>query len=595
MKWAVGLTVSILLLAITFTIIFGQKRQSKFNKNHINTFVLLIIGVFLSIFVCFLPFYSDIMETRDYSILKIIMLSIHNTFQVFTLDADHSIISEGIDCENSFLASIYSGYISVMFVVAPFLTFSVILSFFKNFISYIRFLLSFNREIYVFSELNEESLCLGNDIKRNHKKATIVYTDVFENNNEESYELCERAKTINSLCFKKDIAKINYRLHSQKTQLSFFIIGSDETENIEQSLNIVEKYKNRKNTRLYLFSTRRESEFLFQKLDSGEVKVRRINEVKSLIYHNLYTCGRQLFETATELTNGVKIISAVIVGLGKHGIEMLKALAWYCQMDGYRLIIHAFDNSSNAKDRLAAICPDLLSDKYNGKMQQGEAEYTINIFDSSDFETKSFADKVSTITNPNYVFVAIGSDEDNIRAAIDLRMQFERNGYQPLIQAVVCNANESKALKGASNFRNQPYKIDLIGDNETRLSEKVIINSELEKQALELHKKRYDEEDFWKYEYNYSSSLASVIHLRARIECQVPGAEKSLSELSENERIKLEIIEHRRWNAYMRSEGYILTEGSRNDLGKMHPNLVSYYDLDEGIRRIDSLVGTRSS
>ena len=57
------------------------------------------------------------------------------------------------------------------------------------------------------------------------------------------------------------------------------------------------------------------------------------------------------------------------------------------------------------------------------------------------------------------------------------------------------------------------------------------------------------------------------------------------------------MLEHRRWNAYMRSEGYIYSgspkKSSRNDLGKMHNDLVCYAGLDEEEKRKDSRVGTR--
>ena len=48
---------------------------------------------------------------------------------------------------------------------------------------------------------------------------------------------------------------------------------------------------------------------------------------------------------------------------------------------------------------------------------------------------------------------------------------------------------------------------------------------------------------------------------------------------------KLVTLEHRRWNAYMRSEGYIYSGSrdreSRNDLAKMHPDLVSLDKLNK--------------
>ena len=122
------------------------------------------------------------------------------------------------------------------------------------------------------------------------------------------------------------------------------------------------------------------------------------------------------------------------------------------------------------------------------------------------------------------------------------------------------------------------------------------MGSELEKLALERHLKWGQEEEFWQYEYNYRSSMASAIHMKARIACAVPGADKEESQISETERDIIEKLEHRRWNAYMRSDGYIYSgspdKSSRNDLAKMHHNLVDFDVLTEEDKRKDSAIAT---
>ena len=74
------------------------------------------------------------------------------------------------------------------------------------------------------------------------------------------------------------------------------------------------------------------------------------------------------------------------------------------------------------------------------------------------------------------------------------------------------------------------------------------------------------------------------------------GADKREEELTLQERDIIETLEHRRWNAYMRAEGYVYSgskeSSSRNDLGKMHHNLIRYADLTEEDKRKDSRVGS---
>jgi hypothetical protein len=192
--------------------------------------------------------------------------------------------------------------------------------------------------------------------------------------------------------------------------------------------------------------------------------------------------------------------------------------------------------------------------------------------------------------------VALGSDDANINAAVRLRMLFERVGTHPVIHAIVYNSQQRKALTGIRNYRGQAYDITFIGDLESSFTEKVIIDSELEADALRRHLKWGAEEEFWTYEYNYRSSVASAIHMRARIHCKIPGADKTEEMLTEQERDGIEVLEHRRWNAYMRSEGYVFSgstdKKSRNDLAKMHHDLVNFADLSEEEKRKDSSVGT---
>ena len=237
-----------------------------------------------------------------------------------------------------------------------------------------------------------------------------------------------------------------------------------------------------------------------------------------------------------------------------------------------------------------------MDDRYNGVRIPGEAEYTIRIHSGIDVTTKTFADEITRLTDATYVFVSLGSDERNIRTAVDLRMTFERMRIRPVVQTIVFDPGEKAALQGVTNYRGQTYDIEFLGDLTTSYSEAVIMNSELEADALRRHLRWGREEEFWQYEYNYNSSVASALHLKARIACGVPGAEKREEELTDEQRKTIEMLEHRRWNAYMRSEGYVYSgsqeKSSRNDLAKMHHDLVDYSSLSEEDKRKDSRVGT---
>lgn len=100
---------------------------------------------------------------------------------------------------------------------------------------------------------------------------------------------------------------------------------------------------------------------------------------------------------------------------------------------------------------------------------------------------------------------------------------------------------------------------------------------------MKRHLKWGDEDEFRRYDYNCRSSVASAIHRKMKVLCGIPGIEKEPEARTEEERQALRILEHRRWNAYMRSEGYVYggtTEKTgRNDLAKTHNCLVPFSQL----------------
>ena len=103
----------------------------------------------------------------------------------------------------------YTTLFSILFVLAPILTFGFVLSFFKNISAYKRYITHYNSDVFIFSELNEKSLALAKSLHKNDgKNRFFVFTDVFEKEEEQSYELVEKAKELGAVCFKKDIVFI---------------------------------------------------------------------------------------------------------------------------------------------------------------------------------------------------------------------------------------------------------------------------------------------------------------------------------------------------------------------------------------------------
>lgn len=591
MSWVIYAIVALFILTLSafLAIALSLKRTGRLVK----PFGIIFAGTFISTFILLLPVYREICAETDARVAKAILFSFQGAFQVFTVDADTSMILEYVS------DSYYSLILSVLFVIAPTLTFGFVLSLFRGILSGLRFALSRYRDMYVFSELNEKSIALAGDIRKNHLRAAIVFTGVYEKDDDDYYEFLEKAHKIRAICFKKDIVDLNLRAHSSSKPLYLFAINRKEAESMTSSLKLINKCKSENKsgkshaeTVLYTFTTGAESEILLDHTDGTAVRVRRINEVQSLINRLLYTQGVELFDDVCEpeTEGGNRKIHAVVVGLGKHGIEMVKALSWYCQMDGYDLEIDAFDMDELAGQKFMMSCPELVAaenDEERRKRGGDAPEYNIKIHSGIDVRTKSFADTVGKMKDITYAFVAIGVDEGNVRIASELRTIFARMGIKPKLRTVVYNSDEVRALRAAKSDDEGAYNIEFIGDIETSYSEDVIMNSKLEEDALNCHRAYAKgdvevEKKFWQYEYFYRSSVALAIHIVARKHCGIPGADKPISACNEEEKNTIIDLEQRRWNAYMRAEGYVY--GSRkSDVGKMHSDIVKpmYLQSDE--------------
>ncbi len=570
---------AILLGSIAFSFVLSRIRYK--SGRIVTPFNVLFVGVILSALTLFLPVYITTFRTTNAGAFEAVFVSIHKMIRLFTGDGDFDFIT-GVIGENSpEMFSAYSKLFSILLVAAPILTFGFVLSFIKNLTENLNYLKNFFCSAFVFSSLNEKSLALATDIKKK-KFRVVVFTNISANDS----ALYERAREIGAICFKRDIFESNFALHWHFSNISFFAIDQDQSANLLTALRLIERYKNRKRTKLYVFSSLTEAEMaLSGKCAETAIEIHRINEVQSLILRNLYDFGyEKIFKSAKADTDGINKINALIVGMGQHGTEMVKALSWFCQMDGYKAEINCFDIDKDCEEKFVLLCPELMDKKYNGKFDlAGETQYKITLHSAINAQTKTFEDTVKSLPQPTYIFVALGKDELNVSVAVKLRALFAKDGIYPQIQAVIYDDEKKNALAGVKNYSGQSYDIDFIGDIESSYSEKVILISDLESEALARHKQWGEEKTFWQFNYNYKSSVASAIHRKMKILCGIKGIEKLPEDRDDNERLAIRVLEHRRWNAYMRSEGYTysgsIEKSTRNDLAKQHNCLVAFDEL----------------
>jgi hypothetical protein len=504
--------------------------------------------------------------------VKTILVSTYNALQVFSLDGSFDRYEPMPSTAAGWLQNAFPVWTSILHILAPILTFGIALLLFKNLLAYIGFLLGYSKDTFVFTALNERSVILAESIREKYPKALLVFTNI-----KNSSDFADRRSAINALQFNKNIRDVKFKHHSKNAVMYFFLIDDDENINEQDAPALIPSFKGKTNVRVYLFSERVESDMLLQSLydKCGDAKLFRIDETQSLIYNYLYE--NPIFKSAVTM-NDEKVISVVIIGLDKLGVEILKALSWCGQMNGYKLIINAFDESPHAESRLRASCPELIM--RSGIQEKGEAYYEIIIHNEIDYRSSEFLEAVRGIGPITHIFVTTGNDEQNIDVSMNIHIILEQNKCLPSICVCVCNPHKAALLReNCLSYKNKKFNISVFGDLKSCYSGSRIMYSELEQKALERHKKWGGAEiDFYTSEYNYRSSIAWVIRKTWRDVCGIDKAERAE-------------LEHKAWNAYMRSIGYSYSgstdKTTRNDRARLHHDLVTFDKLSEEEKRKD--------
>ena len=142
-----GVSVGI-LLAAGFIALFLRFFYRK-NTRVLTPLNVLLGGVLLAAVVLFWPAYFR-KEQADW--LRTLCLSVYSSFRLFAADGDYEIIAENIMTDTNVF---YLVYTTLLMVLAPVLTFSVVLSFFRNASATLRLWCNFGSDLCVFSHLNE--------------------------------------------------------------------------------------------------------------------------------------------------------------------------------------------------------------------------------------------------------------------------------------------------------------------------------------------------------------------------------------------------------------------------------------------------------
>lgn len=617
------LAAALLIFTLVFALIWALLVDRK-KKKIVTTIRILFAGTFLAALAHYIPIFVYRLAAGGGNVLwfDVLLNSIQYSIKLFTFGGDIMWIAAESDTlfANAEVASFALFIGSVFYLIAPIFTATFILSFFKNLTSQIKYLIHASSHTHVFLEVNDRSVALASDILKGNgskgvlSKDLVVFAQTVDKSNDEQSKLIDELRDLGAIIINKSFDSVKFKGKESKRKISFYLISDDEAQKMTLAESIVRKY-DMQNVNLYILSDDVHFELMMAYTSAKNIHVRRIEPIRSLIYRNLYENGKYLFEGARAVGNE-KVISAIIVGLGQYGSEMLKALSWLCQREGYTLKINAFDSDKNAETRMKARCPELLSPDYNAKRIKGEPYYEINIHSGVDVQSSEFANKIREINDATYIFVCLGSDKVNLETSTLINRLTEQtiyvgNGEKPIIETVIYSS-KTHALMGmewsdlySANEKRaiRPTNILMTGDIDHFYSLSTLLNDELAAPALKSHLDYFnlvsdsgkaDDElaekiknAYWKSEYAYRSSIARALYdkITRDLGIDLSITKEQWSKASHEEKAAFADSEHKRWNAYLRSEGYSRAsrygQSKANHVAKLHNCLVPTHELDD--------------
>ena len=603
MNWTFfwGLALSLLLVSVVTAFMVNNGVKIKSNR-FITPFNIVFGGVYVTTFVLLIPVYNSVCDGTQLQDFKTVMFAFLGALQVFTINLDASLITENITEAVGAVAPLYSAFLSVLFIIAPMFTFGFLISFFKNISAYFQLLLKRGKDLYVFSELNDKSIALAESIyfaSEKHKPVT-VFTDVFSHNEEEDYELIQRARDINAIIFKKDIARINFG--RKNTSVRFFLMDNNEIGNLQTLSSFGESRKTeclKKSDEIYIFGKEECCRFVVNsireclKKKSGDnaPSIIVVDGTKNLIYNLLK--DKPLFSAKSKSDcNCKKELKIAIFGSGEIGTEMFLDTYWCGQMLNNKLMITIISKEpeSDFTAKINHLNPDILETAdensellkiYADKDVKAEPyfqfEYVEKDIRKDNLYSKLTEDgKNGKIVDADYFVVALGTDEDNLEIAdtigrIVSTRKISLNNQMPVPVAYAIfndKLNRSLKINGQSNYKyvdmfpfaslSETYEYGNITFDGIKNTATSISNAYY--RVISNMMGKYDK--YYKDSYSYWSNVARAIHIQYKAFSAGKSVEEYRDAAEDKGFLKSELgnelawLEHRRWNAFMRTRGF---------------------------------------
>ncbi len=474
-------SIGMFAICIYFSVIHNMRK----GKRIPGTIRMLISTAFVILALGFLHFASLFGSIE--SVGERVFVSFINTLQSFSMDLNYGEflfnvkdLGRELFPENSILALLTLGYAYTLGVIAPVFGGAILLEVITTIFPSLKLSMAtllFWKDFCYFSELNDRSLAMAKSLSEEDTnpitRRIIVFTDVYSDSDEESEnERLFEAKRMSAIILKRDIrhVRIRKKLTSKHGSNHFFLIDDVEINNLQSLSTLAEENPvGLKESFVYLFMQSDVHELVENEiLDTLEEKYKKdsrcvsgkvtpgellpvIKPIKTYkhIANNLFfelplyepLVGREKGE------DGKHKLNVTVVGTGSIGTEVFLSAYWYGQIYGTDLYINFVTNEEEKafKKRIGYINTDIFETgvKYG---EEATSELLRIYPDTNETADPYFTyryyecdlkkdDLHSTLKQKNkdddfcllqsdYVIIAIGSDEENIEIASQMKRYF---------------------------------------------------------------------------------------------------------------------------------------------------------------------------
>ena len=419
---------------------FGFSKRHKGFMKFVKTVLvpLTIVGGWVLYYIGYCRCEPETMLTNS-------LLALFSTARLFILGNDLIEIHKCVEKDHVFML-----WFSIIGTSAAFISASILLQLFgKKLISRIKLWLNKSEDVFVFFGINGAALTLAKDILRKDKKRLVIFLQKVGLNEDVSlYHEAEEAGAflVNSESVTENImlekeesivhASHEAGTHDPSTGSDFkilnhvglirkllnrsahlFFLSEKEEWNISRARNVLNELKtlfSQKPITLHVRTNSAELEELFYQSLASQAKNVKINlvnlsEIASrqlVISHNPVNW----IEKDTENAIAKSDFTVLVVGFNNTGISALKKLIEYGQFEASDFKAIVTDKQLEVKKgRIEACFPGLISN------------YAID-FVETEPGSGNFFDLIKNYQNKlDFIVVALGTDEQNIRLATDMQ------------------------------------------------------------------------------------------------------------------------------------------------------------------------------